>query len=247
MTYGLLIVDDEQLARNRLRRLLEQDQQYQVLGEANNGMQAIDQVSKLKPDIVLMDIRMPGMDGLEAARHLSKLEQPPAVIFCTAYGEHALDAFEVDASAYLLKPVRPDDLSKALTRSHRINKAQLQSQTDQVADDATVRNYISAKTRRGLTLVPVHEIAYFQADQKYVTAHYDEGELLIDDTLKELEQEFSNRFVRIHRNALVAVDHIESLGRDAQGHSFVRVRDAEVQLPVSRRLLSELKTRLHSA
>ena len=180
----VLIVDDEQLARDRLARMLGEIEGFTVVGQAANGMQAVERCDALIPDVVLLDIRMPGMDGLEAARHMAGMEQPPAVVFCTAYEEHAMDAFSVQAVGYLLKPVRRDDLVKVLGTAARPNRAQLAALS---ADEGSKRTHISARTRRGLELVPVEEVCFFQADQKYVTVRHPGGELLIDDTLKELE------------------------------------------------------------
>ncbi|MCR9278316.1 MAG: LytTR family DNA-binding domain-containing protein [Pseudomonadaceae bacterium] len=227
----VLVVDDEQLARDRLRRMLD-DSDAECVGEAVNGIDAIEQVNKLLPDLVLLDIRMPGMDGLEAASHIAELEEPPAVIFCTAYEEHAIEAFDVSAVGYLLKPVRRDDLKQALTKAGRVNKAQLQTLTP---ESEAVRTHICARTRRGIELVPINDVRYFQADQKYVTVRHGEGELIIDDTLRELEDEFGERFVRIHRNSLVSVRHIAGLERDDDGHFSVRLADVDELLVISRR------------
>jgi len=229
----VLVVDDEKLARDRLTRALGRLEGYEPVGEAANGLDAVRMVQEGSPDIVLMDIRMPGMDGLEAARHLAELEAPPAVIFCTAFEEHAIEAFEAQAVGYLLKPVRAAELEDALTKAMRANRAQLAKLNE--AEGGEARTHISARTRRGIELVPVEDVRYFQADQKYVTVRHGEGELLVDDTLRQLEQEFGERFIRIHRNALVAVRYLEGLERDAQGHYQVRVRGLDDRLDVSRR------------
>ena len=227
----VLAVDDEQLARDRLRRLLD-DGDVELVGEAANGIDAIEAVNALQPDVVLLDIRMPGMDGLEAASHLARLEEPPAVIFCTAYEEHAIEAFDVSAVGYLLKPVRKDALHAALAKAGRVNKAQLQALAP---EDADARTHICARTRKGIELIPVTEVRFFQADQKYVTVRHGDGELIIDDTLRELEEEFGERFVRIHRNALVAVRYITGLERSDDGHFSVRLTDVDEPLTISRR------------
>ena len=234
----VLIVDDEKLARDRLARLMEDMPAVEVVGEAPHGMDAVKLSSELEPDVVLLDIRMPGMDGLEAARHLSALESPPAVIFCTAYEEHAVEAFNVQAVGYLLKPVRKSNLEQALTGATRTNKAQLAALAQQ---EGNQRTHISARTRHGIELVPVNEVRYFQADQKYVTVRHGDGELLIDETLRELETEFEERFVRVHRNALVAVNMIEGMERDPEGHYRVRLRGIDDRLDVSRRHVAGLR------
>lgn len=234
----VLIVDDERLARDRIRRMLDDVADYEVVGEAGHGMAAIDECQRAHPDIVLLDIRMPGMDGLEAARHLTEMEEPPAVVFCTAYEEHAIEAFNVQAVGYLLKPVRRDDLINVLRSAKRTNKVQVAAL---MAEDGDRRSHISARTRRGIELIPVDDVRFFQADQKYVTVRHSDGELLIDETLRELEDEFTDRFVRVHRNALVASRYIEGLERDADGHFQIRLRGVDDRVDVSRRHLSTVR------
>jgi two-component system, LytTR family, response regulator AlgR len=234
----VLIVDDEQLARDRLARMLTDMNGFEVVGQAANGMQAIERCETTQPDVVLLDIRMPGMDGLEAARHMAGLEQPPAVVFCTAYEEHAIDAFKVQAVGYLLKPVRRDDLSAVLSSATRTNRAQLAALAQ---EEGSQRTHISARTRKGIELVPIEEVRYFQADQKYVTMRHPGGELLIDETLQELEGEFGSRFVRVHRNALVATKYIEGLERNEEGQYQIRLRDVPAGIDISRRHVSSIR------
>jgi two-component system, LytTR family, response regulator AlgR len=234
----ILIVDDEQLARQRLARMVDALDGYSVAGEAANGLLALEQAQQVTPDVVLLDIRMPGMDGLEAARHLSGLPEPPAVIFCTAYEEHAVQAFDLQAVGYLLKPVRGDKLRDALSKAQRVNKAQLAALG---GFDEQRRTHISARTRRGIELIAIEDIRYFQADQKYVTVRFDGGEVIIDETLRELEQEFADQVLRIHRNCLVATAHIERLERGGPGQSQIRLRGVDEPLDVSRRHLSAVR------
>jgi two-component system response regulator AlgR len=241
----VLIVDDEALARDRLARLVNEIDGYDVVAEAENGVDALQAVQTAQPDIVLMDIRMPGMDGLEAARHISELKGGPAVVFCTAYSEYAVDAFDAQAVGYLLKPVRREVLEEVLNKAHRLNRVQLQSLQKNEATPKG-RTHISARTRRGLELIPLEDVRFFVADHKYVTVRHREGELLIDDTLKELEKEFGDRFVRIHRNALVSLSHIQSLERNTQGQSFIAVADMSEKLAVSRRHVMALKKMMES-
>ncbi len=241
----ILVVDDEQLARDRLVRILERMEGYSVVGEARHGLEAVEQAQALAPDVILLDIRMPGMDGLEAARHISQMDAPPAVIFCTAFEEHAIEAFDVQAIGYLLKPVRSADLEDALSRARRANRAQITALVDDDVGSES-RTHISVRTRRGIDLVPVDEVRFFQADQKYVSVRWPEGELLIDDTLRQLESEFGERFIRIHRNAIVAVKFLEGLERDAQGHYQVRLRGIDDRLDVSRRHVSGLRRFIQS-
>jgi two-component system response regulator AlgR len=235
----ILIVDDEPPARERLRALLAEIADVAVVGEAANGSEALEQTHERAPDVVLLDVRMPGMDGLEAARHLNVLEEPPAVIFTTAYDRYAVEAFEAHAVGYLLKPVRREQLAAALTRAGRLTRAQLQK----LAAGEARRSHIAARHREGLRLIPLEEVQYFLAEQKYTTVRHLKGEDLIEDSLRLLEGEFGAAFVRIHRNALVGVRHLERIERNADGQYFVRVRGCEAPLQVSRRMAGELKER----
>lgn len=238
----VLVCDDEQLARDRVKRLAEQLDEVEVVAEAANGREAVTESERTRPDVVLLDIRMPDMDGIEAAAHLLNIEKPPAVIFCTAYDEHALEAFKVHAVDYLLKPVNREDLGRALQRASTLNRAQLAAVQEESEDgEGHRRQHISARTHKGIELVPVNEIRYFQADQKYVTVRWPEGEVLIDETLKDLEDEFGDKFVRIHRNALVALDFLEGMELAEQGHYQVRLRGLEERLTVSRRHVPGLR------
>lgn len=234
----ILLVDDETLARDRLRRLLEDAEQHEVVGEAANGLQAVSLCEETNPDLVLLDIRMPGMDGLETARHLLQLESPPGVIFCTAYEEHAIQAFDLQAVGYLLKPVRREKLLAALAQSVRLNRAQINALQ---AQDDSRRSHISARTHKGVSLIPVTDIRFFQADQKYVTVVSPAGEVIVDETLRDLEEEFADLFVRVHRNALVAKNHIEGLNKDGLGQVRVAMRDTDQQIEVSRRHLPAVR------
>ena len=238
----VLVVDDEKLARDRLIRMVGTIPEYEVVGEACDGGEAVAKSMALEPDIVLLDIRMPGMDGMEAGGKISGLPSPPAVVFCTAFGEHALDAFEVNAAGYLLKPVRRDSLVDTLGKIGRVNKVQMRSVgAEEDEDKRHARTHISAKTRRGIELIPLTEVRFFQADHKYVTVRHEGGEVLIDDTLRDLEDEFGDRVVRIHRNALIMTDHLDGLERDARGHYQVRMRGVQERLDVSRRHVSGLR------
>ncbi|MGD8418753.1 MAG: LytTR family DNA-binding domain-containing protein [Pseudomonadales bacterium] len=234
----ILIVDDEQLARDRLSRMIGSFDDHEVVGEAANGVEAVRVASTLQPEVVLMDIRMPAMDGLEAARHFVDLEEPPAVIFCTAYEEHAVEAFDLQAVGYLLKPVRKENLKSALGKAQRVNKAQLAALAD---EQPPRRSHISARTRRGIELIPVEDVRYFQADQKYVTVRHGEGEIIIDETLRELEEEFGERFVRVHRNALVAARYIVGLDRQPEGHYRIRLKDVDETVEISRRHVAAVR------
>ena len=202
MSLRILIVDDEPPARERLRSMLVELGEFEVAGVAGNGAQALELVDKLLPDIVLLDVRMPGVDGLEVARQLAALPEPPAVIFTTAFDEYALQAFDSQAVAYLLKPIRAEKLKVALTKAGRLTRPQLQ-QVASAAREPAHRSHIGVRGRDGLKLIPVEEVLCFHADQKYTTVKHQKGEDLIEDSLKILEEEFTADFVRIHRNALV--------------------------------------------
>ncbi|HEY7752709.1 MAG TPA: LytTR family DNA-binding domain-containing protein [Steroidobacteraceae bacterium] len=236
----VLVVDDEPLARERLSHLVEELPDTELAGVAGNGEEALLLAGRLKPEVVLLDVRMPGMDGLEAARHLSRMPEPPAVIFTTAFEEHALAAFDAQAAGYLLKPVRLEKLQEALARARTPTRAQL---TRIAEGTAGPRTRIAVRTRDELKLIPIESVLCFIAEQKYTTLRHTGGEELIEEPLKALEDEFAARFVRIHRNALAAVGHIEGMERDAEGHQHVRLRGGAM-LPVSRRLAADVAKRL---
>ena len=236
----ILIADDEQPARERLRAIVDELGDHEVVGEAASGIEVIQQLGTASPDIVLLDIRMPGMDGLEAARHLCKLTPAPAVIFTTAYQDHALAAFDTDAVDYLLKPIRRERLAQALERAQVVSRGRLADlRADNPASQA--RGYLSAVIQGRIELASIHEIRYFRAEQKYVTAAWAGGEMLLDESLKALEKEFTGQFLRIHRNALVAIKHILRLERDAEGSHVITLRDIDNPLKVSRRHLSHVR------
>lgn len=241
----VLVVDDEVLARQRSMRMIENIDGYAVVGEASNGEAAIQSIQNLDPDIVLLDIRMPGEDGLATAKRISQMSDPPAVIFCTAYNEYALEAFETLASGYLLKPLQSDQLVSALEKASRINKVQKASM-EQEPENPDRRNKIAAKTRRGVELVGVEDIYCFIADQKYVTIVHKGGETLIDDTLKDLEKEFDDVFVRVHRNALVAISEIAKLERMSSGQYELQLKNTDYRPVVSRRHVASVRELLSS-
>jgi two-component system, LytTR family, response regulator AlgR len=234
----VLVVDDEAPARARLRRILDEIPDVTVAGEAANGFEALEMCASMDPDVVLLDVRMPGMDGIEAARHLSALGDPPAVIFTTAYDEHAVEAFEAQAVGYLLKPVRQEKLARALHRAAQVLGTQLAKLSEQ-SQLGRRRSQICARLGEQLRLIPLSDVYYFMAGQKYVTVRHRGGSDLIDESLRALAEEFAPEFVRVHRNALVAVHAVSALERDADGRYLVRLRDCEETLPVSRRHAAE--------
>jgi len=236
----ILIADDEPLARARLAALLRDCVAVEVVGEAGNGHETLQAAATLAPDLVLLDIRMPDMDGLEVARHLGALEKPPAIIFCTAYDEHALAAFEAHAIDYLLKPIRLERLQAALERARRFSAIQTPASAPAVVAGIT-RTHICARVRGNLVLVPVVDIDYLLAEDKYVLVRHRHGEVLIEEALKNMEDEFIERFVRIHRNCLVARDRMAGMTRASDGRIFVQVIGQEIPLEVSRRNLPGLR------
>lgn len=240
----VLVVDDEPLARRRMASLLTGVDGVELIGEAADGQLALAAVDRHDPDLVLLDIRMPGIDGLEVARRLSLRPSPPAVVFCTAYDEHALAAFDAEAIDYLLKPVRRERLLAALERVRRYSGELAAAEGPTDGSGPRHRSHICARVRGEMKLVSISAIAYFLADAKYVEVHYDGGEVLIEDSLVSLEEEFGDRFVRVHRNCLVARERIESLGKMSSGETMVKLRDCSAELEVSRRNLPQLRRML---
>ncbi len=241
MALKVLIVDDEPPARERLRSLLVEIGNVEVVGEAITGEQGVQSAVALSPDVVLLDVRMPGMDGIEAARHLNALEEPPAVIFATAYDEYAINAFDAQAIGYLLKPIRKEKLAAALAQASRLTRPQLQKLA--ASGTSERRTHIAARHREGLRLIPLEEVQFFFAEQKYTTVRHLKGEDLIEDSLRALEEELGAAFVRIHRNALVSARFLDRIERNPDGQYFVHLRGCEAPLQVSRRMAGELRDR----
>ena len=238
----VLVVDDEPLARERLLRLLEKLLPDATVEEAGNGSQALGRVATLQPDLVMLDIRMPGMDGIEVATNLQELKEPPAIIFCTAYDQYALQAMDNQAVAYLLKPVREEKLGEALRRAGRLNRVQLAA----LQGGEAGRSHLVSESRRGVETVAVDEVRCLVAEQKYVRAVHPQGSLLLTETLKELEEEFAGRFLRVHRNALVALNHISGLEREGGDNWAVALDGVEERPSVSRRHLAVVKETLRA-
>ena len=241
----ILIVDDEAPARDRLRQLLDDAGDYTIVGEAGNGQEALEIAGQHQLDAVLLDIRMPGMDGIETAHHLNKFESPPAVVFTTAYDEYAIDAFEANAIGYVLKPIRRERLTQALQQAARLNSDVLRDLGGQ-AGVVEPRKNVCARVQGELKLIPINSVGYFVADQKYVSVVHSGGRDLIDDSLKMLEEEFEQKLVRIHRSALVALSAIEALKKSEDGRTQVMLRDitTDDELIVSRRHIANVKRRL---
>jgi two-component system, LytTR family, response regulator AlgR len=237
----IVIADDEANARRRLFDLLDELEDgfpHKVIAECETGVAVLD-VAARGADVVLMDINMPEMDGIEAARHLLKMENAPRVIFVTAYDQHALAAFEVQAIDYLMKPVRRDRLLAALERAKPLTAMQME------AMPRGARRYFSVSERGRLVLVPIDDVIFLRAEQKYITIVTEKKEHLIEDSLTRIEDEFAGRFLRIHRNCLVKSELIESFERDAdeEGESqwIVTLRGRNDRLLVSRRQHAEVR------
>jgi two-component system response regulator AlgR len=240
----ILIVDDEPLARQRLCGVIEELDAGNVVAEGSNGEQAIQLCELHEPDVILLDIRMPGMDGIEAAQHIMKLQAPPAIIFTTAYDEYAIRAFETHVVDYLLKPIRKQRLQEALTAATRLTRAQMQGLAEDASDES--RQHISARLGGELRLIPIEDICYFMAEHKYVTVRHREGTVLIEESLKSLEKEFEDRFLRVHRNALVSIACIAALEKDRIGGHKIKLRDLDDTIEVSRRHLPTVRKMMKS-
>jgi two-component system response regulator AlgR len=238
MSHRVFIADDEPLARERVIRLLA-DSGYEVCGQAANGEQALQGIGQLKPDIALLDIRMPGKDGLATALELSRLPFPPAVIFLTAYDDYLLEAFSVSAQGYLLKPIRREALLEAMQKAAKVTLAQLTRIREEMAH-AHATEFLVAKTSKGEQRIPLSEVLYLQAEQKYVVIHAISGETLTDASLKDIEH-LHPSLLRIHRHTLINSTQLEALQRSADGSCSVQLRHCSVLLPVSRRLLPEIR------
>ncbi len=235
----ILVVDDEAPARARLAALLgELGPQYRLAGTAASGAEALAACRHGGVDLVLMDIRMPGMDGLAAGCALAAMAAPPAVIFTTAYEEHALAAFEANAVDYLLKPVRRSRLESALQRAQRPSRVQLEALALGAGDTDPA---ITATYRGGLQRIPLAEVLYLRADSKYVVVRHRGGEALVEDSLASFEHRFPGRFRRVHRAALVTPAAVLGLARTADGRVVLTFRDLADQVEVSRRHLPSLR------
>jgi two-component system response regulator AlgR len=243
---AVFVVDDEPPARNRLKDLLTDcagQLPLVLVGEAGNGVEALDKLAEVHADVVLMDIRMPQMDGIELAQHLNKLHKPPVIIFTTAYDSYAVNAFEQRAIDYLLKPIRLGRLFEALTRARTavpIRSEVLQELTPEP------RKNLSIHERGKIVLVPIEQVIYLRAELKYITVRTIENEYLIEESLIALEKEFALRFVRIHRNCLVAKSEIEGFEKVAEtdtseAHWAARLKGLPELLPISRRQQSIVK------
>lgn len=232
----IIIADDEAPARNRLKDLLSDIAHVSLLAETKNGKEAIEAAIKHAPDIMLLDIRMPLMDGLEAAEHAQKLDPKPYIIFTTAYDAYAIRAFDVSAIDYLLKPIRLERLQAAI---EKIKALKPQLAIDAIKPLSDTRSHLSIHERGKVILVPVEDIIYLRAELKYVTVRTRQQEFILEESLTNLEKEFGDVFVRLHRNCLAAKTFISGYEKrpdekgDMQWHALLK--DVPDTLLVSRR------------
>lgn len=228
----VLIVDDEPLAAARLSGLLQEISNCRVIGEAAQAKQAFAMVQAHAPDLVLLDIAMPGESGLQLAARLQTLTKPPMIIFCTAFDAHALQAFEAKAMDYLLKPIRRERLRESIARIQRLLVG---------APVESVKPFVTASVGGVLRRIALEDLFYLQSDEKYTIAHHRGGEHVLDHTLKELEQQFPAQLIRIHRNCLVSQAQLVELRRDSESRVWAVLKDTCAALEVSRRCVGELK------
>ena len=237
----ILIADDEAPARNRLRELLSDIPDVAVVAEARNGKEALELCAEHTPDLLLLDIRMPKMDGIEAAEHLQKFDPPPAIIFTTAYDSYAMQAFDMHAVDYLLKPIRLERLQSAISKARALLPAQLAA----LKPMQPQRTHFSIIERGRVILVPVADVVYLKAELKYITVRTREREYLIEDSLVNIEQEFGEHFLRLHRNCLAARDCILGYEKhhhtDGESHWIALLKDVPETIAVSRRQLHVLR------
>lgn len=236
----VLITDDEAPARSRLRDLLTDIGNIDIVAEAKNGREALQLADELQPDIILLDIRMPDMDGIEAAQHLQKLAKTPAIIFTTAFDNYAIQAFDLNAVDYLLKPIRQERLEKALHKARTLLPQQLAA----IAPLSPRKTHLTITERGRVLLVPVADIIYLRAELKYVTVRTAEREYLLEESLTHLEQEFGDIFIRLHRNCLAAVAYIagyekrsseENGEKNGEKHWVALLKHVPETIAVSRR------------
>lgn len=235
----VLVVDDEPLARQRLARLLERSDEFELCGDAADGVAALQAAAALGPDIVLLDIRMPRLDGLAVARRMADWPTPPAIIFCTAYDEYSLAAFDAAACAYLLKPVRAEQLAAALARAITPTRAQLAALARSGANAA--EDYLTVRNARGVRRVALDDVRCLVADSKYVVATCSDGEFLLDTPLKTLESQYPDHLVRVHRNCLVVAACLQGIQRDRDGQYRAVLLDCALEPAVSRRHLPAVR------
>lgn len=230
MTVRILVVDDEHLARQRLLSMIDNLDGFEVIATASDGNEALEICRQQQPDIALLDIRMPALDGMQAAEIIFQEGLRTKVIFTTAYDEYAVDAFDVAAQGYLLKPVNREKLEKTLMS--------VAAKAGFLADG---RSHLSASSRGNVELIPLENVRVLQAEHKYVTVYHTQGESILDESLKSLEQEFPTYFKRVHRNALVSITHVASMEKNVDGQYELSIDSCDIRPLVSRRLVSDVR------
>jgi two-component system response regulator AlgR len=225
----ILIADDEPLARARMTALLRDCEGAEVVASVGDGEAVLAACVEARVELLLLDIAMPGLDGIGVARRLAALPDPPQLVFCTAYDEHALAAYELRAADYLLKPVRIERLREALARATALRQRTRPTEA------------LNAQARGAPIRVPLAQILYLSADDKYVTVHRDEGEALTEQSLKAIEEAFPERFVRIHRACLIPGERLLGLQRDADGTLRALIAGSDARPEVSRRNLAAVR------
>ena len=228
----ILIIDDEAPARNRLRRMLADVPAVHVIGEAETGQEALRLIPLKEPDVLLLDISMPGLTGMKLAQMLQQERSAPAIIFCTAWSDQAVEAFECDAVDYLVKPVRAERLSLALDKARRFLGS-----SDSGADGSFLRSTLGGKVK----LIPVSEVIYLCAEDKYTTVVYLGGKMVINQSLLELESEYADILMRVHRSALVIKKRIRGLEKSPEGRHFLQLDGCDDRPQVSRRNLPAIR------
>jgi two-component system response regulator AlgR len=229
----ILIIDDEPPARSRMKRMLESLPECAVAGEAGSARQALELIPGLQPDLLMLDISMPGMDGMTLARTLQKVEKPPLIIFCSAWSDQALEAFECDAVDYLVKPVRKDRLQAAINKVTRI--------IGESGSEAPVNKFLRSTVGGKTLLIAMADVICLIAEVKYTTVFFTDGKTVINDSLVDLEKRFPEEMMRIHRNALVAPGRIRGLEKRSSGATHLLLDGAEFAPEVSRRKLSLIR------
>jgi two-component system, LytTR family, response regulator AlgR len=229
---GVYIADDEPPAVDRLKRLLADVEGCEVLGSSTRPEQALLECARLHPDVILLDVEMPGLDGVSLASRLTRMERPPAVVFVTAYEQYAVEAFDLAALDYLVKPVSAQRLARAMDRIRTTRPA------------ARKEARLVARLGDRILSIPLADIRVLQAEDKYTNVYYSDGTALIDDSLVSIEERFPGRFMRIHRNALVSRAHLKGLIRDRSGQDRVEIEGVDMQPLVSRRNLPGVRQEL---
>jgi two-component system, LytTR family, response regulator AlgR len=228
----LIVVDDEPLAAERLAEMLAEIPSCHVVAKAANAQQALALMHSHQPDVLFLDISMPGMSGLDLAKQLQVTKNPPFIVFCTAYEQHALQAFDAQAIDYLVKPVRRERLLESIERLLRLR--------NQASEDSA-KQFVAANVGGVLRRIAINDILYLHAEEKYTVVYHFGGEHILDEPLKELEQRFPNQFTRIHRNCLVKAEQLLEIRRDMDGQTWAVLKDWPKALEMSRRCASELK------